>query len=69
MRDVFKILAVFAITALAVFAAVANGFLTGVVIWFGLLILSWIVERSVEQRAKERRLALGHTLNDTRVVS
>ena len=50
MRDVFKILAVLAISAVAVFAGFANGFLTGVVVWFGLVILGWIVERSVEQR-------------------
>ena len=56
MRDVFKILAVFAITALAIVAGIANGFLTGVVVWFGLVILGWIVERSVEQRAREGRL-------------
>ena len=54
MRDVFKFLAVSAITAVAVFAGLANGFLTGLVMWFGLLILGWIVERSVEQRAEAR---------------
>ena len=56
MRDVVKILAVFAIFGVAIFAGLANGALTGIVVWFGLVILGWIVERSVEQRAKARRL-------------
>ena len=56
MRDVFKFLAVLAVTAVAVFAGILGGFLTGFVVWIGLLILGWMVERSVEQRAKARRL-------------